>query len=812
MSTVRDVQPLTEEMLVYNAVTLADGSAPGTVGKTVGATMKRFPGGGQLKDAQLVRLEDGEPQQLEVGQLDWTADNAVFEGVDTNYVLRGNGEASTQDPTERLAVAANDFGISDVVDASQAAATAPSDPPLAPTDPDTPQEVGGEPESLSIARIASALAPHHAVSRQSKRPRMLRPDLTAIPAKLKELDRYMLWQWTLRKGTWGKVPFQTRHPSRPAKSNDPRTWATFDETADALKLADENTGFGIALGGTLHGIDLDDVRDSVTGDLNPFAQEVLSRVAGYAEVSPSGTGIKIFCTTNLTSSYTDHSRGLEMYVHGRYFAVTGHALPGREAWTDEVQDVSWLTGDRVERAVSGGSVSRTNDDSDIELLKPPLPGWTLDRIRNELVPSLDIEAPYEAAGLEESYMGTGMAIHHQTRGSDEGREFWDEIYCSSNKFQPGYSESKWASFGQLARNQTTLATLIKIVNDKKAVAERSEFAKRFLSEEDFGNRPPPSWLVHEVMQGDGITIIYGPPSAGKSAIALQLGYAVARGTPWCGCDVEQGSVLYLAAESFGGLQRRVAAYKKHQGYSGSPPIRFAGDVVNLYDRASVDKLIGVLPELLDEGRFALTIVDTLHAAAPGLGENEAKEMGIVIENVKRIEAATGGAFVLLHHSGKDESRGMRGSNSLPAAADTILQVSRVTPTGQERQVRIEKLKEADDAAQPAFGFTFEGVDLGVDSKGRPISSVVAVEAKVKQTLKPPTAKNQLALLEKLRQLGKSATEAELLAAMPATWGGKATGQRNRTLRESLSALATTGHVFQDGDTYHAFGDEDQLMH
>mgnify|MGYP000505854781 CR=1 FL=1 len=102
-------------------------------------------------------------------------------------------------------------------------------------------------------------------------------------------------------------------------------------------------GIGMTLGADVQGIDLDDCRDPETGELNELAQEVLNRIDGYAEVSPSGTGIKLFAKTNLDGSRTKKEAGVELYREGRYFTVTGRVLgPNHTDLSDKVQALDWL--------------------------------------------------------------------------------------------------------------------------------------------------------------------------------------------------------------------------------------------------------------------------------------------------------------------------------------------------------------------------------------------------------------------------------------------------------------------------------------
>jgi hypothetical protein len=52
-----------------------------------------------------------------------------------------------------------------------------------------------------------------------------------------------------------------------------------------------------AIGGaSLAGADLDTCLDPDTGDVAPWAQEIIDRLNSYSEASPSGTGVKVFFT------------------------------------------------------------------------------------------------------------------------------------------------------------------------------------------------------------------------------------------------------------------------------------------------------------------------------------------------------------------------------------------------------------------------------------------------------------------------------------------------------------------------------------
>jgi primase-polymerase (primpol)-like protein len=82
-----------------------------------------------------------------------------------------------------------------------------------------------------------------------------------------------------------------------AKPDDPGTWTTFEEALSyyqAHKSTIDGIGFVFAKGGGIVGIDLDDCRDPDKDELLPWSRDAVDAIDSYTEVSPSGTGVKIF--------------------------------------------------------------------------------------------------------------------------------------------------------------------------------------------------------------------------------------------------------------------------------------------------------------------------------------------------------------------------------------------------------------------------------------------------------------------------------------------------------------------------------------
>ena len=71
------------------------------------------------------------------------------------------------------------------------------------------------------------------------------------------------------------------------------------------------------------GIDLDHCLDPVTGHPSHEAEAMVRQLASYTEISPSGTGLRIFVRGSLPP--TGRKKGwIEMYTESRFLTVTGH--------------------------------------------------------------------------------------------------------------------------------------------------------------------------------------------------------------------------------------------------------------------------------------------------------------------------------------------------------------------------------------------------------------------------------------------------------------------------------------------------------
>lgn len=151
-----------------------------------------------------------------------------------------------------------------------------------------------------------------------------------VPEELKRLKRWVLWKYESREGKPTKVPYSVGGGR--ADATRPESWETYTAVCNMHKMANgryNGVGFVFSQDDPYCGIDLDDCRNPETGEITPWAQDIINTMGSYSEVSPSGTGVKIWIKgkKNTSRCRTGYESGeIEIYDNGRYFTVTGNAL------------------------------------------------------------------------------------------------------------------------------------------------------------------------------------------------------------------------------------------------------------------------------------------------------------------------------------------------------------------------------------------------------------------------------------------------------------------------------------------------------
>lgn len=645
------------------------------------------------------------------------------------------------------------------------------------------------------------------------------------PAALRELKQWLVWKFEPNPKPGKKdlkVPYY-------AKSGTKRGWmpgvrskkvgqgsaeelpllVTFDE---ALAAAQERgmTGIGLAMvpGQPVTALDFDHcVADGV---IDPAVEALI--VGTYSEISPSGNGVRAFVMGDLGDRSDAHPEdgafGFETYTTSRFVTFTGDVteiaeLTGSENTVAEPSQLLLDTcekrfGPRVIRQISIGKSEKERvgltDAQIAEVLK-----WT-------------------AMGDHNRWMAVGMAVHHETEG--EGEWLWDEWSQLGADYEgPDEIRYKWSTMGNYTGNEKTFWSVLREAQaqgcpvdvdtaspDEFEVLEMPKGGRfNIRTHNDFASQVRSvRWIVKDFLPAAQLGVLFGESGSGKTFASYDLCAAVCRGIEWNGKRVTKGRVLYVVAEGVAGFVNRIKAYCHQQGIS---PSDIDMDVIsdltpNLLEPAQITDLI---KDIKQQQPYDLIVMDTFAQVMPGANENSGEDVGKALAECKRIHRHTGAMVLLVHHSGKDASKGARGWSGLRAAADVELEVLR---SDELRSISVTKLKDGQDGTQ--IGFKLHTVILGEDEDGDDITSCIVEYTNTGRATKEkgqtvgPKERQILMVLNEVFGLGTDQKMAlpDLIEAAAAQLAPPVDGKRDNRKRDvsrCIDSLSAKNYLFvEDG--------------
>lgn len=635
---------------------------------------------------------------------------------------------------------------------------------------------------------------------QKQFPKIAKVNATNIPDLLKKPDRWLVWKAGPLKenGKFDKIPINP-NDCRAFNGNDPANWMTFEQAiaAHENRIGD---GIGIALNefypidfdGTPHflvALDFDNVKEDETSIRELWM--TLGKV--YVETSPSGKGLRMFALSTEKITGGNDENGHEMYMRGRFVTVTGHGGRGSlRAATDRLVELDQAWFGKKSNTTSLVEALGTN----IFPSRPPETPENIEIVKAQLA-CVSSDAAYNTwRDIVWSIQSTGWRCA-ETLARDwsmQAADHYDEAVF--DKLVGAFDPSRGITPGTLHYHakqngwvgQSLSHSLIN--NGASVVAAPSG---KLLTADEVRKLPNLAYRVQDLLPMRGVASIYGEPGSGKSFLAFDLCYAIARGTsPWFGLRVEQGPVVYLALEGQAGISKRLKACEMHHGHAAPSDFRFMLGAFNLRDEARVNELAR---QIVDAGlQHAVVVVDTLNQSAPGSDENNSADMGKIIDGAKSLAAAVDGIVVLVHHSGKDRARGMRGHSSLIAALDAAVEVVRAQ---EGRSWRSSKEKDGPDGRHAAFELVTHVVDT--DPYGLPVTSCAVRQALIQPGAKKPVlrGKNQIAALAALKAALAGTTGVPLPAAIATVAAALVhvpQGRRTSVAKATIDSLTANRHV------------------
>jgi hypothetical protein len=582
-------------------------------------------------------------------------------------------------------------------------------------------------------------------------PETVQGDLANLPAalaRLKTIPNWVCWKWQERADEKGggkltKPPLQPANPQCYANVTDRQTWGTYEQALAAYKAGKCN-GIGFCLKGTEFAVfDLDNCRDKQTGTIAPEAMAIVNRAASYTEITPSGTGLRVI-GTDIGSNGEVHRKqkingsavGVESYSNtARYITVTGLPLRNTEprlSFIGHVVDavIAELGNAKLPQSTesfdawktaNGSRHERDDDCRDIDdrmlpvelkdLINSPLRKRDEDRSEafHHAVCWLHYDLKWSVYKIE-AYIDGKPVMPERYNGRLEN----EILRCLYNADRKKAEKAKQPA------------------NEEAPQGGGRGIALEFF--EDFEKTLPKRAIIKGVIYKGERSSWVGPPGSGKSALLADLAIHAAEGTNWRGhrCK-EKVAVVYFALERKELVKRRLRAHAKPtiafemkdgalatrevQAARTNLPIAVAGKAIDLLDRSCVEIIVDTVcaAETHYGCPVGLIVIDTFNKgiAMGGGDENMAKDQNLVAANLQQIQDVLTDIHVaLIGHTGKDESRGARGSNAHLGDVDMMVQIS---SCDELRTATITKINDGMEGLLTRF--TMVTVPLGQDNDG-----------------------------------------------------------------------------------------------
>jgi phage/plasmid primase-like uncharacterized protein/RecA-family ATPase len=298
-------------------------------------------------------------------------------------------------------------------------------------------------------------------------------------------------------------------------------------------------------------------------------------------------------------------------------------------------------------------------------------------------------------------------------GSDDNKNYDDYSALDYDRFNDGHTETP-ATLNTL----TPTTTQPSPKENKRMFTPIGELIKK---------RVCPSWLIRGYLPLNSTCMLYGASGAGKSFLMLDMALHIANGKEWQGQKTKQGAVFYIAGEGQDGITARAQVWALHHGIDidNSPFYCTEGAVIPTNEMELAMLIEDVTNWVESTGETPVLIVfDTLARCFDG-NENSSQDAGQYIKAKDRIKQAFKCCVMSVHHAGKDDLKGGRGSSAFKGAWDA--EHSLTIKDDGTKQLHTSKLKES--LPLPDKFFNLESVYTGwIDDDNEPVYSAVMVNS------------------------------------------------------------------------------------
>jgi putative DNA primase/helicase len=482
-----------------------------------------------------------------------------------------------------------------------------------------------------------------------------------VPSELRDANAWLGFEYETRPGLKRrkKVPIDPETGVR-ADAKDGGSWGTFEQALVACERRRlDGIGYALMSADNITGVDLDNCREPRTGEIAEWAQEIISQLDSYTEVTVSGTGLRVFVQGkwpydgHLVGKLGVHGEGhLEIYSEW-FFAVTGDHLQGTPRKIERRADVISRLHSRFFASSQSSCSStirtvRTTIDNDDALIEKACSAENGDKFQR--LWEGDWEADYESQSEADIALCGQLAFW-----TNCDAERMDTLFRRSGLFRPKWDEKHFAN-GETYGEHT-----IRIASENSTATYGADSGKT--SPPTHGGASvciadveshPVKWLWRRWIPRGKLTIMEGDPGVAKSLLTLHLAACITNGSPLSdGSYCERGSVVIVNAED--GLEDTV---KPRLEVAGADISRCHWLNFSLEDGQQtlvIPNQMDALKKKIEECKAVLVIIDPVVAyLEKRINSWNDQDVRRAMAPLSQLAQQTGAAIVLIRHLNKKE--------------------------------------------------------------------------------------------------------------------------------------------------------------
>jgi hypothetical protein len=243
--------------------------------------------------------------------------------------------------------------------------------------------------------------------------------------------------------------------------------------------------------------------------------------------------------------------------------------------------------------------------------------------------------------------------------------------------------------------------------DARTLWKDNQMNIHFYTVADVLQSPDPDWLILDHLPRRGVCLTYGPPGIAKSFFVLGKALSVGYGVPFLGCETTMGRVVYLYSEGGVAIKRRIKAWLLHHDItSDDERLRNVGFHFRRYDLSLNQHIENLTDNIQAWGKPDLVVIDTL---SKNFKASENEDMGKMVSAAYDLVETLDCTVDIVHHTGKDVSRGPRGGSQLDAGVDLSWELEGVRNPAQDNEfigVKVSPRKVKDGRKRAPFYLDF----------------------------------------------------------------------------------------------------------